>query len=48
MLIHARNTVLTMLLLALISIVVVKGVEAVHDSFETKDRMPAEIGRAHV
>jgi len=32
-----------MLLLAVVSFVVVKGVEVVHDAFETSDRMPAAL-----
>ena len=33
----------TMLLLAVVSFVVVKGVEVVHDAFETSERMPAAL-----
>ena len=43
MMMQARNTFLTMLLLAVVSFVVVKGVEVVHDAFETSDRMPAAL-----
>jgi len=43
MMMQARNTFLTMLLLAVVSFVVVKGVEVVHDAFETSERMPVAL-----